>query len=193
MVGITLSSEQIRSAPPEIRRWLERQVVQSLGLQVPAAAPEPRPKQLAICSGQELNAMLTLMRGILPAVNVFFELGHLGKTLGNGELEVFRLIDIAHQARLQSAGQVATCLNIMNQAIRQVRRDAEATFCVLDGEHCYIAAQTQRNIGRLWQELVERQQIDGEAPLMREGPDPVAVESGSASDVEPRSAMPPAA
>ena len=27
MVGITLSAEQIRSAPPEVRRWLEKEVL----------------------------------------------------------------------------------------------------------------------------------------------------------------------
>ncbi|MFZ2156148.1 MAG: hypothetical protein WAV72_08525 [Bradyrhizobium sp.] len=39
MVGITLSSEQIRTAPAEVRRWIEREVMTSLGLQAPAREP----------------------------------------------------------------------------------------------------------------------------------------------------------
>ena len=36
MIGITLSSEQVRTAPPEVRIWIEHQVAISLGLQVRA-------------------------------------------------------------------------------------------------------------------------------------------------------------
>jgi hypothetical protein len=36
MVGITLSPEQIRAAPPEVRRWLEHELAVSLGLNPPA-------------------------------------------------------------------------------------------------------------------------------------------------------------
>ena len=39
MIGITLSSDQIRTAPAEVRRWIAREVMMSLGLQdTPAAA-----------------------------------------------------------------------------------------------------------------------------------------------------------
>ena len=31
MVGLTLTPEQIRKAPPEVRRWLEREVATTLG------------------------------------------------------------------------------------------------------------------------------------------------------------------
>ena len=34
MIGITLTSEQIRTAPAEVRRWIERQVATSLGLHI---------------------------------------------------------------------------------------------------------------------------------------------------------------
>lgn len=33
MVGITLTPEQIKGAPVEVRRWMEREVAASLGLQ----------------------------------------------------------------------------------------------------------------------------------------------------------------
>ena len=70
MVGVTLSPEQIRNAPPEVRRWLEQELLASLGLQQPeteAGAP-----QLAPCSEEEAAAILSLIQGMLPVVNVFF-------------------------------------------------------------------------------------------------------------------------
>jgi len=43
MIGITLSSEQIRTAPAEVRRWIEREVMTSLGQQtLPANAGKPQ-------------------------------------------------------------------------------------------------------------------------------------------------------
>ncbi len=41
MIGITLSSEQIRTAPAEVRRWIEREVMTSLGLQTAPADTRP--------------------------------------------------------------------------------------------------------------------------------------------------------
>jgi hypothetical protein len=37
MVGFTLSPEQIRTAPPEVRRWREQELLATFGLQSPTA------------------------------------------------------------------------------------------------------------------------------------------------------------
>src|SRR5579862_4906871 len=39
MIGITLTTDQIRSAPKEVRQWIEHQVIASLGLASEAPAP----------------------------------------------------------------------------------------------------------------------------------------------------------
>ena len=54
MIGITLSSEQIRTASAEVRRWIEHEVATSLGLQVRVPNSQSRIEQLAICSLDEL-------------------------------------------------------------------------------------------------------------------------------------------
>jgi hypothetical protein len=36
MIGITLNSEQIRNAPADVRRWIEREILTSMG-----QPPEP--------------------------------------------------------------------------------------------------------------------------------------------------------
>ena len=33
MAGITLSSDEIKAAPPEVRRWLEQEIIRAFGVQ----------------------------------------------------------------------------------------------------------------------------------------------------------------
>jgi hypothetical protein len=74
VIGITLTADQIRTAPADVLRWIEREVVTSLGL--PTQVPNPRApiEHLAICSLQELTEVLSLIQGIFPAVNALFGL-----------------------------------------------------------------------------------------------------------------------
>ena len=159
MIGITLTSEQIRTAPPDVRRWIEREVMASLGQQS-RPADEPRGEHLAVCSAAQAEAVLAQIQGVLPAVNVFFELGRQGAIFGQPNVEAFRLLDIAHHTRLADVTQVVSCLDIINQAFSNACGDATAQFCALDREgHCFIALETQQNILRLWQKVIAKHQL----------------------------------
>ncbi|MES2195704.1 MAG: hypothetical protein V4517_14900 [Pseudomonadota bacterium] len=160
MIGITLSSEQIRNAPAEVRSWIEREVMTSLSRQ---AAPEndgkPHGEHLSACSEQDVAAILSQIQGILPAVNVLFEFGRQGLVVGQPDIRAFRLLDIAHHARLQNVGQVIACLDIINKAFSRVCGDPEAVFCGFDREgHCFIALETQQSIVKVWRQVVASQQ-----------------------------------
>ena len=160
MIGITLSSEQVRMAPAEARQWIERQVLASLGLPVRPANVEPRQEQLASCSADEVAAILSQIQSVLPAVNVFFEFGRPGIAIPQSRVEAFRLIDIAHNARLPNVAQVMACIDIINEALARVRGDDNVTFCGFDQEgHCFVALETQQNILQLWQTVVAGQQL----------------------------------
>jgi hypothetical protein len=168
MVGITLSPEQIRAAPPEVRRWLEHEIAVSLGLQAPEAAEaKRRSPHLVSLSVDEAAKVLTLIEGTLPVANVFFELGREGSSAGVDGLEAFRLTDILRHARLQTLEQLAACLEAINAAVRSVRADEGATLYGMDQQgYCFIADETQRSILRVWQQLVM------ERGLMMPGPAP---------------------
>lgn len=158
MIGITLSSEQIRSAPVEVRRWIEREVMTSLGLQA-APAESKHGEHLAACSEEQAAAILSQIQGVMPAVNVFFEFGRQGAIFGQSNIEAFRLLDIAHHTRLPDVAQVVACLDLINQAFGRACGDATAKFCGFDRDgHCFIAAETQQNILRLWQKVIASQQ-----------------------------------
>ncbi len=168
MIGITLSSEQIRTAPAEVRRWIEREVMTSLGQQPRPADGKPHGEHLAVCSEQLAAAILAQIQGVLPAVNVFFELGRQGAIFGQPNIEAFRLLDIAHHARLPDVTQVVACLDIINQAFSNACGDATAKFCGFDREgHCFIALETQQNILRLWHKVIASHELalDGQEEL----------------------------
>jgi hypothetical protein len=160
MIGITLTTDQIRTAPAQVRQWIEHQVIASLGLSGEQPVTEqPQTHHLGICSDDEAAAVLAQIQGSLPAVNVFFEFGRPGISYGRPPMMAFRLIDILHHTRLQNVGQVITCLDAINQALAVVRHEANARFCVFDHEgHCFIAPETQQSILRLWQGMLASRQ-----------------------------------
>jgi hypothetical protein len=166
MVGITLSPEQIRAAPLEVRQWLEHQIAASLGFRATASAPMESPEHLVACTSQEAMAIYSAVRGMLPVVNVFFELGRQGEGVGHGDLEAFRLADIARHARLPDLQQLAACLDIIDRVFRDVREDASATLYAVDPKgYCVIASKTQQSIMEVWSHMVSSQEFPGaEAP-----------------------------
>ena len=153
MVGITLSAEQIRTAPPEVRHWLEQQVAALLS-PLPVEPPHPGP-QLATCSRQELRAVLSQIQPLLPVVSVFFELGREAASVPVQGMRALRLADILRHTRLQSADQVVECLELLTDALRRVRQDSDAMLCAVDRQgRCYVAEETAANILALWQDIV---------------------------------------
>jgi len=159
MTGITLSAEQIRRAPPEVRRWIERELATSLGFQVQATDSQRQPAQLAACSHDELAAVLALIQGAFPVVNVFFELGRKGTSFAQDRLEAYRLSDIEHHTRLQGPEQVIACLNLIDDSFHRVRGSTDVSFYGLDGDYCFVATETQQNIRRLWFDLIGRAEM----------------------------------
>lgn len=160
MIGITLTTDQIRNAPPQVRQWIEHEVIAALGLAeaMPAAEP-PQGAHLIACNAEDVAAVLTQIQGLLPAVNVFFEFGRPGVSYGQPALSSFRLIDILNHTRLQNVGQVMACLDAINQALAQLRHDPSAKFCGFDNEgHCFVAQETQQNIAALWRNAIASQQ-----------------------------------
>ena len=170
MVGIALTPEQIRNAPPDVRRWLEQELLQTFGLrpsQPDAPESQPHHEHLVACSVDEAASILRLIQGMLPVVNVFFEFGRYAANLPDEGLAAFRLTDMLHHTRLQNLDQIINCLRIINEAVQQVRSDPDATLYALDqyGD-CYVAAQTQQSILRLWLQVVGGQ-VGRESPAGR--------------------------
>ncbi|MBI5262702.1 MAG: hypothetical protein HY852_12900 [Bradyrhizobium sp.] len=167
MIGITLTSDQIRNAPAPVRQWIEQQVISSLGLAAQSAsAPPPQAAHLVACSEEEATKVLARIQGVLPAVHVYFEFGRPGVSYGQPPVMAFRLIDILHHASLDNVGEVMECLDMINQAFAKVRNDPSARFCGFDNEgHCLIAPETQQSIAALWRSMIASQRAAGGSPF----------------------------
>jgi hypothetical protein len=168
MIGITLTADQIRNAPREVRQWIEHEVMAGLGIAAAQPpAPPPQVAHLVGCSVEEAQAILTRIEGVLPAINVFFELGRPVVSYGQPPVMVFRLLDIMHHTRLQNVGQVMACLQLISQALADVRRDASVRFCDFDeAGHCLLPPQTQQSIATLWQNMAASHQAAEEADVV---------------------------
>ncbi|RWL78785.1 MAG: hypothetical protein EOR67_23960 [Mesorhizobium sp.] len=166
MVGITLSPEQIRTAPPAVRQWLEHEIAHSLGLGPSAEPAPPDAPHLVACSPQEAAAIYASIRSMLPVVAVFFELGREGTMIGDQGLVAFRLSDMLRDTRLPDARHLATCLDVIDRAFRLARRDDHAVLSILDaGGYCIVAEATRRSVLAVWsQEMAVQQFPDGAAP-----------------------------
>ena len=157
MIGITLTTDQIRNAPAPVRQWIEHEVIASLGLaaDAPPPAEHPQAAHLVGCTTEEAAAVLAQIKGMVPAFNVFFEFARPGISFGQPPAMAFRLIDILYHTRLQDIGQVIECLEAINEALARVRGDASAKFCDFDNQgHCLIAPQTQHSVATLWQGIL---------------------------------------
>ncbi|WP_154674615.1 hypothetical protein [Mesorhizobium erdmanii] len=166
MVGITLSPEQIRTAPPEVRQWLETEIAHSLGFG-PATKPvPPDAPHLVACSPQEAAAIYASIRSMLPVVSVFFEFARKGTTIHDQGLEAFRLSDMLRNTRLPDARHLTACLEVIDRAFRLARNDDHAVLSILDPRgYCIIAEATRQSALAVWTQEMDAQQFpDGPVP-----------------------------
>jgi hypothetical protein len=175
MVGITLSPEQIHQAPPEVRRWIEQQIGDALGLSRTAPTVEAPPKHLVGCHLEQVRAILPMISGLLPVVGVFFELAHEPIAVSPQGLHVLRLDEMQRHCRLQGQSQVVACLGMIDEALQRLSGAPDIALTVLDGSgHCLVAGVTAQSILALWQEIVSGRDTVSQEAATAAGPAGVA-------------------
>lgn len=169
MVGFTFSAEQIKAAPPEVRRWMEAEIVKALagGIHV-ATGPAPDSitlnseavdslrRALAAGTAGEMQDTFKRVSGTSIVARVFFELARdTGLTAGGAPLHVVNIVDVMRHLQFVEAQQVLACLDAINQAFQQVRRDPQASlFALDDAGHIFLHELTYHGIRQMWQQLV---------------------------------------
>ncbi len=163
MVGFTFSAKQIKSAPLEVRRWMETEIVKALTGEPAAAGDAPSPEsaerlQSALSAGTSTEMEETFRRVSNDSIiaRVFFELARDTRFSGNATpFHVVALVDVMRHLQLVEAQQVLTCLDTINQAFQQIRRDPHASLFALDETgHIYLHDLTYHGIRQVWQQLV---------------------------------------
>jgi hypothetical protein len=163
MVGFTFSAEQIKAAPPEVRRWMEAEIVKALTGGPAHAGEAPNSEtsdrlQVALAAGTAAEMQETFKRVASNSIiaRVFFELARDTSFAGKATpFHVVTLVDIMRHLQLVEAQQVLTCLDSINQAFQQVRHDPQASLFALDeAGHIYLHDLTYHGIRQVWQQLV---------------------------------------
>ncbi len=156
MAGFTLTLEDLRSAPPEVRRWLVGRIEGDLSMLVsaPPATPPAQAPTLAGCTPDEALGVLELLQGDFAATHVFLELARdEPRADASDSLHAVSISALVRNTRLDER-RLVSCLRSINRAFQQVRQDPAATLFGFDqADHIYVHETTYRSIRSLWQEL----------------------------------------
>ena len=168
MTSFTFSLEQLRAAPPEVRRWVEHEIGAALGAlsrldhdpsQVHSAA-------LAACTPEEALQMFELIKDNFLLSQVFFELARetpAGRTAP--PLHGLNIADLLRHTRLSDGDRLGDCFTAINQIFQRVRNDPEAALFGFDQYgHVYIHETTHHSIRGLWEHLFATDQHAASRP-----------------------------
>ena len=157
MTSFTFSAEQMRSAPPEVRRWIEREVTATLAA-LSKSEHDPthlHSAALAACMPQEAAQLFEMIKGNFLLSQVFFELARdTPNSLGAAPLHPLSLGDILRHTRLSDGDRLVDCFTAINQAFQTIRNDPEATLFGYDHYgHVFVHQTTHDSIRQLWEQL----------------------------------------
>ncbi len=169
MTSFTFSAEQIRAAPPEVRRWMQEQVLDALGLQTPQAQPSLE-AELAACTMDEVVQIFQLISSNFLVTQVFFELGR--ETILPERIRPLHAISLTvMQRHMQLDGRLlAECLKVIDHALQKVRNDPKVSLFATDGQgHVFVHEITSSNIRKLREQLLPAQSSEAVRQASQEG------------------------
>jgi hypothetical protein len=112
MISFTFSAEQVKSAPPEVRQWIENEVAAAF-VALTRAHPEPPPghsAELASCTLEEAAGVLELIRDDVATAHVFLELARETPAGNNGPpLRALNIAEILRHTRI-GGDRLVDCL-----------------------------------------------------------------------------------
>lgn len=156
MTSFTFTSDDIKAAPTEVRRWLLEHIEADVLKLAAATLPSPPAEaaQLSACTPEEASRVLDRLGGDFASMQVFIELAR--ETSVTGEVAALHAIGMASMTRHTGldSGAVISCLQTINRAFQEVRNDPTASLFGLDqADHIYIHQATHHSIRSLWQTL----------------------------------------
>jgi len=156
VTSFTFTTEELRSAPAEVRRWLLGRIDSDLSaLMVAPTSPRNSPA-LAACTPEEAARIFDLIRDDFAATHVFLELARdLPSGDNSGEpLHAVNIGALLRNTRLSDHALVS-CLQTIDRAFQEIRHDAEAVLFGFDqANHLFVHETTYRSVRSLWQGLL---------------------------------------
>jgi hypothetical protein len=161
MVGIVLSEEQVRSAPPEVRRWLhglmERTLQPGHEVHFDRGGFHYAADDLAVCSAEEVLRLFSAVKHEPLAAELLFRLGrdNYDRPTGRHAAQPVTAAELLEGVPLAPA-QLDAALARLNEVLRQLRGDANAVLFRRDDSGSYLVNErTQWNIHQLLVHLLE--------------------------------------
>jgi hypothetical protein len=155
MTSFTFSAEQLRAAPPEVRRWAEAEIGRAFALLAERAPAPSHGAPLAACTPAEAAQIFELIKGDFLLSQVFFELARdTMPTSNDGALHALSIGDIIRHTRLSDGDRLVEYFTALNAAFQRVRNDSEASLFGFDAYgHVFIHETTHQSIRRVWEAL----------------------------------------
>ena len=176
MISFAFTVDEVKSAPPEVRRWIEREAAAALAA---LSRPEPDPlhhhhtASLAACTPEEAAEVYDLIKGNFLLSQVLFDLAReTPANRGGPPLHALSLADMLRHTRLADGDHLVDCFSAITQAFRSVRNDPEASLFGFDQYgQVWIHQTTYESIRELWGQLSYRQSPPAnELPIARTAP-----------------------
>ena len=169
MTSFTFSLEQLKAAPPEVRRWVEHEIGAALGAlsRFDHDASQVHSSALAACTPEEALQVFEAIKDNFLLSQVFFELARetpAGRAAP--PLRALNIGELLRHTRLSHGDRLAVCLTAINQVFQTVRNDPAAALFVFDQYgHVYIHESTHHSVRRVWEQLfVSDQQPASQTP-----------------------------
>jgi len=168
MTSFTFSLEQLKAAPPEVRRWVEHEIGAALGAlsRFDHDPAQVHSTALGACTPEEALQVFAAIKDNFLLSQVFFELARetpAGRAAP--PLHAVNIAELLRHTRLSDGDQLADCLTAINQVFRTVRNDPEAALFGFDQYgHVYIHESTHQSVRRAWEQLFITDQYAANRP-----------------------------
>lgn len=169
MIAFTISAEQLRTAPAEVRRWIESEIAAALATASADRRTEPAAPELdlAACTHQEAVALYEAVRRNAHITQVFFELSR-GAAVSGSPIRLLSITDMMRHTRLDPQ-RLMEALGVIEHLFRQLRADSAAALLATDGEsHIFVRQETCEHIKTLWDHFATVE-TPAAPPLARSG------------------------
>jgi hypothetical protein len=157
MTSFTFSLEQLKAAPPEVRRWIEHEIGAALDVlgRLDQGSSHAHDASLAACTTEEALQMFEAIKDNFLLSQVFFELAREAPAgRAAPPLHALNIADMLRHTRLPDGDRLADCLTAINQMFQRARNDPEAALFGFDQfGHVYIHEETHHSIRTLWEQL----------------------------------------
>jgi hypothetical protein len=157
--GILLTLEQIQSAPAEVRNWLMKTLFsdgpagEDFGIEPNRTVSDDK---LAVLSSLEVKNILVALGDNYMALQIFFRLGCApdNPAASGRQSRVLGFADFKGQTDVGDTMQLRRSIQYINEALRGLRDDPEATICEIEGNDRYrVHCVSQHRIHRFWERV----------------------------------------